>query len=255
MLKGLLRYSTLTLAVAVLGLTTRPAKAAGWDYDLGVYLWALGLDGTMTVRGIESDVDIGFSDIVDNLEMAFSTHFEANKIDSNWAWFFDLYWAALGNDIERPQGKFDMDMAYVEAAGAYNTGRDFQLFAGFRYITMDLELNFQPDVLPPPTPPGVPTQFKGDQSWTDLMLGGRLKKTFGERWGFWGRADLAGFGLTDGSDLTWNVVLMGQLKVARRVGLLLGYRWLDIDYENKDDLFALDVRQEGPILAVSYSFY
>lgn len=71
----------------------------------------------------------------------------------------------------------------------------------------------------------------------------------------WGRADLAGFGLTDGSDLTWNVVLMGQLKVARRVGLLLGYRWLDIDYENTDDRFALDVRQEGPILAVTYSFY
>jgi hypothetical protein len=39
-----------------------------------------------------------------------------------------------------------------------------------------------PDVLPPPTPPGIPTTFAGDQSWTDLMLGGRLKKTFGERW-------------------------------------------------------------------------
>jgi len=45
------------------------------------------------------------------------------------------------------------------------------------------------------------------------------------------------------------------VKVAKRIGLLFGYRWLDIDYENKDDLFALDVRQEGPILAVSYSFY
>jgi len=255
MIKKFLRYGILTLAIAALSLAAQPAKAAGWDYDLGVYLWALGMDGSMTVKGQESDVDIGFSDIVDNLEMAFSTHFEANKRDSNWAWFFDLYWAGLGNDIEQPQGKFDMDMAYVEAAGAYNTSRDFQLFAGFRYVSMDLELNFMPDVLPPPTPPGIPTKFEGDQSWTDLMIGGRLKKDLGERWRFWGRADLAGFGLTDGTDLTWNLVLLGQVKVAKRVGLLLGYRWLDIDYENKDDLFALDVRQEGPILAVSYSFY
>ena len=89
---------------------------------------------------------------------------------------------------------------------------DFQLFAGFRYISMDLELNFDPQI---PLPPQIPTQVNGDQSWTDLMLGGRVKKDLGERWRFWGRADLAGFGLTDGSDLTWNLVLMGQVKVAR----------------------------------------
>lgn len=252
MIKKLLRYATLTLGVATLALAAQPAEASGWDYDLGIYLWALGMDGSMTVRGVDADVDIGFSDIVDNLEMAFSTHFEANKRESNWAWFFDLYWAALGNDIERPQGKFDMDMAYVEAAGAYNTGRDFQLFAGVRYVSMDLELNFDPQI---PLPPQIPTRVDGNQSWTDLMLGGRLKKDLGKRWRFWGRADLAGFGLTNGSDLTWNLALMGQVRVARRIALAFGYRWLDIDYENKDDLFALDVRQEGPILAINYSFY
>jgi len=246
------KYGSLAVVFMALIFTAQPTEASGWDYDLGIYLWALGMDGSAKVKGVDADVDISFSEIFDNLEMAFSTHFEANKRESNWAWFFDVYWAALGNDIERPQGKFDMDMAYVEAAGAFNTGEDFQLFAGFRYISMDLELNFDPQI---PLPPQIPTQLNGDQSWTDLMLGGRVKKDLGERWRFWGRADLAGFGLTDGSDLTWNLVLMGQVKVARRIGLLFGYRWLDIDYENKDDAFALDVRQEGPILAINYSFY
>ena len=82
-----------------------------------------------------------------------------------------------------------------------------------------------------------------------------MGKRFGERWSFWARGDLAGFGIADSSDLTWNVVLMGQVKVAKRIGLLLTYRWLDIDYENKDDLFATDVLQSGPMLAMSYSFY
>jgi len=77
----------------------------------------------------------------------------------------------------------------------------------------------------------------------------------GKRFRFWARGDLAGFGISNTSDLTWNVLLMGQFKVARRVGILLGYRWLDIDYEDKEDLFALDARMTGPMLAISYSFY
>ena len=83
MIKRLLRYVTFTLLLATLTLAAQRSQAQGWDYDLGIYLWALGMDGTMTVRGQEAPVDVGFSDIVDNLEMAFSTHFEANKRESN----------------------------------------------------------------------------------------------------------------------------------------------------------------------------
>ena len=61
--------------------------------------------------------------------------------------------------------------------------------------------------------------------------------------------------MSNSSTLAWNVVLMGQLKVSKRVGLLLGYRWLDIDYENTDDLFVFDILQSGPMLAISYSFH
>jgi hypothetical protein len=63
------------------------------------------------------------------------------------------------------------------------------------------------------------------------------------------------YGISNSSNLTWNVVLMGQLKVAKRVGLLLGYRWFDIDYENLDDLFVMEIREAGPMLAISYSFH
>ena len=244
-------FVPVVLVLAVSGMAP-PSRAAGWDYDLALYLWALGMDGSATVRGVESDIDLSFSDILEDLEMAFATHFEANKRESSWGWFFDLFYSSLGNNLERPQGEFDMNMAYVEAAGTYKTGRDFQLLAGVRYVTMDLELNFDPRV---PLPPMIPTRVEGDQSWADLMLGGQLKKDIGKRWRFWGRADLAGFGLTDGTDLTWNLVLMGQVKVARRIGLILGYRWFEIDYENKDDAFGFDVRQAGPVLALNYSFY
>ncbi|TNF76386.1 MAG: hypothetical protein EP299_05435 [Acidobacteria bacterium] len=242
----------LLLGMGVFAMSATPAKAAGWDIDLMIYLWALGMDGSTTVRGQEADVDISFSEIFDNLDLAFSTHLEGRKRESNWGWFFDIYWADLSKDFERVQGNLDMQMTYLEAAGAYNTGRDFQLFAGFRYISMDTTLKFDPQI---PVPPELPTRFDSSQSWTDLMVGGRLQKALGKRWHFYGRGDLAGFGISDGSDFTWNVVLMARAMVSARWSILFGYRWLDIDYENKDDAFALDVRQAGPVLAIGYAFH
>ena len=108
-----------------------------------------------------------------------------------------------------------------------------------------MTLDLRPPISPPIQPGPGAIRVSGDQNWTDLMIGGRYRKGFGERWGFSARGDLAGFGISGGSDLTWNVVLLGQFKVASRVGLILGYRWLDIDYENTDDLFIFDVRQAG----------
>jgi len=216
---------------------------------MGLYLFALGMDGSMVVRGQEADVDVSFSDILEDLEMAASLHVDANKRESNWGWFFDLFWASLGQNLEQPSGEYDLNMAYVEGAGTYNLGESFELLAGLRYTSMDLTL----DIRPPD--PIQPRRVEGDQSWTDLMVGGRVATAPGKRFRFWARGDLAGFGISNSSNLTWNVALMGQLNVSRRVGLILGYRWLDIDYEDKDALFAMDVLQSGPILALSYSFY
>ena len=250
MMGKLLKVCFLGVLVIASSMTAQPAKAQGWNYDAGLYLFALGMDGSMVVRGQEADVDVSFSDILEDLEMAASLHLEANQREGNWGWMFDVFWASLGRNLEQPNGEYDMNMAFVEGAGAYDLGKNFELLAGLRYVTIDLTLDIRP-----PVPPAPDQRFEGDQSWTDLMVGGRVATAPGKRFRFWARGDLAGFGISSSSDLTWNVLLMGQVKVARRVGLLLGYRWLDIDYENTDDLFALDARMTGPMLAISYSFY
>ena len=250
MIGRLLRKGILGAIVLSLCFMAQPAKAQGWDYDAGLYLFALGMDGTMVAQGEESDVDIGFSDILEDLEMAASLHVDANKRGSNWGWIFDAFYASLGQNLEEPPGEYDMNQVYLEGAGTYNLGENFELLAGLRYITMDLTLDLQP-----PVPPAPGQRIEGDQSWTDLMIGGRYSTSAGKRFRFWARGDVGGFGMSNSSTLAWNVVLMGQLKVSKRVGLLLGYRWLDIDYENTDDLFVFDILQSGPMLAISYSFH
>ena len=41
-----------------------------------------------------------------NLEMAFAAHLEAKQRDGKLGWFFDVYWADLGKDLDMVSGSF-----------------------------------------------------------------------------------------------------------------------------------------------------
>lgn len=239
--------------VAVLTCTVfvaTPAQAQ-WDKEIGFYLWALGLDGDMTIRGQTASTDVSFGDIFDVLEFAFSLHVEAEHPSDKWGIFFDAYVAQLGDDLATPPGEFDIDMSFLELAAAYRTAQEFQLFFGLRSVTIDGLLRIRP-----PTPgPGQPTLQVGDeQSFVDPMIGGRLVTPIGQKWTFRGRFDAAGFGVSDGSDLTLNLQLLGQYQATNKLSLLFGYRVMDMDYEDTDAGFGMDVTMSGPVLAASFSF-
>ena len=42
----------------------KPAESA-WEFHVAPYLWAIAMDGNVTVKGVEADVDLSFSDIWD----------------------------------------------------------------------------------------------------------------------------------------------------------------------------------------------
>lgn len=253
MRKHVATIGILGLAIPVFLGQSVPAAAGGWNYEAALYLWALGMDGAMTVRGRTGEVDQSFSDLVGYIDMALALHLEAGQEEGNLGWFVDVFWANLGEDFDRPPGEFDMDMAYVEGAIAYKMDENFQLFGGLRYTKMDATLDFQ---LEPPLPGGrvIPIRLEGDQSWTDLMLGGRVNKNVGEKWGVWFRFDVAGFGISNSSDFTLNSLLMGRRRFGNAWSFIFGYRIYDVDYRDDDAGFAMDVRQQGPVLALSYAF-
>jgi hypothetical protein len=255
MKRQVVKYFAIVVILLTLTTTAKPVAAAGWDWDFALYLFALGLDGTTVVRGNEAEVDLSFGDILEDLEMAATGHLEARKRGSRWGFFGDVFYSSLGAAVEQPNVEWDMNQTYLEGAVTYAMGENFSFLGGLRYTTMELTLDVTPSITPPVEPGPGPQRFQGDQSWTDLMIGGRYRKSLGERWGFSARGDLAGFGISSSSDLTWNVVLLGQFKATSRIGLILGYRWFDVDYENADDLFVFDVMQQGPVFAFNYSFY
>ena len=39
-----------------------------WQFGVTVPLWAAGIEGDVTVRGVKSDLDVGFDDLADHLD-------------------------------------------------------------------------------------------------------------------------------------------------------------------------------------------
>ena len=90
--------------MVVLGLVCPMAYGEGpnktdsdeWQFSITPYLWAVGLNGDMTVKGMDSEVDENFGDILSNLDIALEAHFEVWK--DKWGGFFDGTYVKLKTD-------------------------------------------------------------------------------------------------------------------------------------------------------------
>src|SRR5438094_528492 len=54
-------------------------QAEPWQFTIAAPGWMAGLDGTIGVRGINADIDIGFDEILQHLDMIFAMRVEAQK--------------------------------------------------------------------------------------------------------------------------------------------------------------------------------
>ena len=50
-----------------------------WEFTITPYLWMTGIDGDVTVKGRDAEVDVGFDDILDDLDIAALAHFIAKR--------------------------------------------------------------------------------------------------------------------------------------------------------------------------------
>mgnify|MGYP000287746891 CR=1 FL=1 len=90
------------------------------------------------------------------------------------------------------------------------------------------------------------------QSWADAVIGLRGYTPLGDRFGLMARGDL---GID--SSLTW--AFKGDLhwRMGNRWRLIVGYKYMDVDYEEGEGLLGREVykmKHSGPEMAVSYSW-
>jgi len=246
----------------------KPA-GSGWEFHIAPYLWAMSMDGNATVKGLEVDVDVSFSDIWDELNFAFMLEYEARK--GNWGLWGSTIYAKLGNsNVSGPRGLVNIDPTvtalWQELGGSFRLGTwdladapgkktpsvTVDTYFGVRYTYLDVKLDY-----------GGVFQGRGgdvsqDKSWVEPLLGVRTIWDLSEQW----TATLAGDigGLAFGSDFAWNAMgLIGyrfDLFGEKNAKAFAGYQALSQDYTdgNGRDKFQWDVTLYGPILGLVIQF-
>lgn len=241
------------LSALIVMVPVLPAFAEGaasgddpWSYDIAPYfLWAVGLDGSVTTRGMPADVDIAFSDLADDLSFFFDTHFEARH-EGGWGLVIEPMIIGLESKTPVQTGDLVVENTIVmfEALAIRRLGsteRHLSLLFGARYMKIEIEIE----------PPGMP-RMEGDQSWTDALVGLRYVPALSKRWALSLRGDVA----AAGSNFTWNAAVLAIFDMTRHSQLAFGYRHMDVDYEDGagSTLFKFDAAMSGPIVGVNFTF-
>ena len=228
-----------------------PAGADGMEYTITPFFWGSSLDGSIAVGPAAGDIDVGFSDLLDNLEFAVPINFQAKG--GKWALIAEINYVALGGDLEvngprgavRQLGKYDVDMLIFELLSAWEFSNFGEVLFGVRYQDIDVGLELFAPTL-------VSQKFNDNQDWIDPVVGIRYGGPISRTWEYHIRADAAGFGLGSGSDLTINLRAGFGVKFSDKVAFLFGWHAYDVDFENQD--LTYDMLQQGPELGLRISF-
>jgi hypothetical protein len=235
-----------------------------WEFIVTPYFWMLGIDGDVESKGIKTDVNVKFGDLVKDVAFGGEVHMEAWK--GRWGFFFDPTYVKLSDDgefVSSTLGPVDVDVEIkewlVELGGFYQLGKwpitkegeqvvSLEALGGGRYWYLKTKLDLEVPLA------GFEKKAEESKDWIDPFIGLRLKVGLTKRLLFMLRGDIGGFGV--GSEFTWNTSAVLGYSVSRVVSLWLGYRALGMDYESGSGFnkFKFDGIMHGPILGVGFYF-
>jgi len=228
---------------------TSLANAAEWKHEIAPYLWGSAMEGTAGIGSITADAELSFSDILDNLEFGFMGTYRASK--DRYSFTFDAIYMGLGATEKGPNGNLkadiDMDQVGLEADFGYALGERFTILGGLRYVDLDTQVKVS-------GPLGNVLSAREQQSWVDPVIGAQYSWPFADQWSLTLRGDIGGFGI--GSDFAWQGMATLRWQFSPRTGVAIGYRHLDMDYEDGTgaDYFLYDMAISGPAMGIVFTF-
>ena len=220
------------------------ARAEGNLDWLGIaYVWGSGI----TIDARDQSAGIDFDDLIDDLEMSFMGHVEAQG--DTLGGFVDVAFVGVGAneshdnfDTNTDNDTTSMDLAVVWSPGTERlTG--FELYGGMRYVENDFH------IVVDPVPPALPT-FEGgsDKDYTDALLGVRYAAPLSNEWRLMFNGDISG-GDTDG---TFSLGAYADYQRGQH-HFIGGYKHFEMDLESGAG-GDLSVTMTGPVIAYGYSF-
>ena len=243
-------YKPMKLITMVAILTTNFVSQVSaeeeWEYTLApLFLWATGLEGESQIGPVTAPVSLEFSDALDNLDTAFTFHFEANK--GNKGILVTLLHLSLDPESSLPNGaplSTEITNNVLEVAGIYrpkNT-ETLELLYGLRYSEYDMDATIDP----------APKATLADEDWIDGFIGLRTNIDVSDKSRFILRGDVGG----GDSNLTWSASGLFNYRFTDNFSASFGYRWLTYDFETGSgaDRFTYDITYEGPVMAAVFNW-
>lgn len=226
--------------------------AGGWSWAVTPYLWGSGLSGEIGVfPGVPPvDIDLSFSDILSNLDMAAFATLSGNN--GRFGISGDLQYTKLsaGSRSLAPlwgQAQVRTTLTVVTLLGDYKISEspvhELWLSGGLRYWDVETSVALTPGLRPGRSGAGA-------DSWFDPVIGLRGQRKVGDRTYLTGWAYVGGFGL--GSDEMADLFGGIGYDFSDRVAGVFEYRWMSVD--RTDGSFVFDVVQQGPMAGVTFRF-
>jgi len=225
-----------------------------WQYSAAVYLWAADIGGRTTTG---SSVEVGFSDIVDNLDGGFMGAFEARK--GKWSLFTDAIYLDVAASKDVPIGpgplvtgnvSLDLTGKVFHLAGGYNLLTEGQsrldFIAGVRNLDLDTDLVLNIGVPGPSQPPPIIASAADDAM--DFIVGLKGNIALSDRWFLPYYVDIG----SGDSDSTWQATVGVGFRASGWVDLALVYRHLEWSFDSTQLVDSLDF--SGPTFGAIFRF-
>jgi hypothetical protein len=256
-------FISIPLVVLTCGLSqmASSAESDGWQFEATPYVFAAAMDGRVGVRGVTSDVDASFSDIVDDLNSGFMGFFTASK--GPWTFGLEAVYMKLSDEgsksVSGPFGQVTVDGAlnvtsklYVyQGSVAYrvlDNTTAIDMVGALRITMLDTDARVVLSTDPAIIFPGGVTSASDSDSWTDAVVGVRALHPLNKQWSLLGYADVGG----GGSDLTYQFMIGANWDFSSNFNAKVGYRQLYWDYKNEGTIW--DITASGPYLGLGMRF-
>lgn len=249
------------LIVILAFVASTAARADEPTTEAGIYLFATEVSGEASLRNITADVDISFSDIVDNLDIGFMGYIEHRR--GGWSFIGDFAYLGISDDKSTTVGRVveigldaELTQTVLEGFAGYrflekafdNSDLGIDFVFGARYVELDIDISLDASLL------SFSASGSRDRTedWVDAVVGARIKSDYRNGWG-----SMVWLDVGDGSDSSsYQAMALVNYSTDSNWKFYAGWRLLNLEYEtgSGDSTFGVDLDYSGPMAGASYRF-
>jgi hypothetical protein len=240
-----------------------PDSASPWEVRVGIPAWLPTISGNFQVRGVSADLNLHTFDTIDSIDGLFVLSLYVRY--DRWEFFGDGFYLKASDNVTLPgllftQADLTLKTGFVQAFVGYrviNSPKGYlSLFAGARYNYLGGDIqafdNGDPRFPILRAALGIPTSLRvsGSKSLIDPVVGVSGKVHVWKPISFYGKFDVGGFGVNDGTSYAINAG--AEFQITRCLWLQTGWIYFKNDYSSGS--FSNETESSGPLFQFGLNF-